>query len=129
MSTLTTELEADIATRPKPTDRSAMPETNTEQTPDGAFRRQRNWFTTRFGPGPDQAPVAAGRYILLGNPGRLRVGGEEDFICAIVNVIKDLLIEQVDLLAQGLGVEVRGQGVLERLPRQFPIMGQDMVVV
>ncbi|MEJ5921161.1 glutathione S-transferase C-terminal domain-containing protein [Bifidobacterium thermophilum] len=41
-------------------------ETTVEQTPDGAFRRQRNAFTVRFGSGPGQAPVQAGRYHILG---------------------------------------------------------------
>jgi putative glutathione S-transferase len=37
-----------------------------EQSPDGAFVRQGNWFATRFGPGPGQAPVEPGRYFILG---------------------------------------------------------------
>lgn len=41
-------------------------ETTVEQTPDGAFRRQRNAFTVRFGDQPGQAPVEAGRYHVLG---------------------------------------------------------------
>ncbi|NMM95664.1 Glutathione S-transferase domain-containing protein [Bifidobacterium sp. DSM 109960] len=41
-------------------------ETTVEQTPDGAFRRQRNAFTVRFGNKPGQAPVEAGRYHILG---------------------------------------------------------------
>lgn len=69
MSTLTAELEADIRTRPAGVARSSFPETTSEQTPDGAFRRQRNWFTRRFGDGPDQARPEPGRYLLLGNPG------------------------------------------------------------
>jgi len=40
-----------------------------EKTADGSFVRQRNWFTTRFGPGPDQAPVEPGRYFILGSLG------------------------------------------------------------
>ncbi|MDR1213534.1 MAG: glutathione S-transferase [Propionibacteriaceae bacterium] len=40
-----------------------------ERTLDGAFVRQRNWFNTRFGPGPDQAPVEPGRYFILGSLG------------------------------------------------------------
>ena len=43
-------------------------ETSVEQTPDGAFRRQRNAFTKRFGDGPDEAPVVPGRYRILGAP-------------------------------------------------------------
>lgn len=69
MSTLTTELETDLAGKPKSADTSAFPEKNVEQTPDGAFRRQRNWFTKRFGDGPGQVVPEAGRYLLLGNPG------------------------------------------------------------
>ncbi|MCH4160357.1 MAG: hypothetical protein LKF41_05930 [Bifidobacterium sp.] len=41
-------------------------ETTIEQTPDGGFRRQRNAFTRHFGDGPDEAPVEAGRYHILG---------------------------------------------------------------
>lgn len=41
-------------------------ETTVEQTPDGAFRRQRNAFSVRFGSGPGEAPVQAGRYHILG---------------------------------------------------------------
>lgn len=44
-------------------------ETTVEQTPDGAFRRQRNAFTVRFGNEPGQAPVEAGRYRILGAVG------------------------------------------------------------
>ncbi|MDR1387160.1 MAG: glutathione S-transferase [Propionibacteriaceae bacterium] len=40
-----------------------------ERTADGAFVRQRNWFNTRFGPGPGQAPVEPGRYFILGSLG------------------------------------------------------------
>lgn len=69
MSTLTNELEANVAERPAPVRTATFPETTVEQTPDGAFRRQRNWFTGRFGDGPGQHPVEAGRYLLLGNPG------------------------------------------------------------
>jgi putative glutathione S-transferase len=36
-----------------------------EQTDDGAFRRQSNRFRARFGDGPGQLPVQAGRYRLL----------------------------------------------------------------
>ena len=43
-------------------------ETSVEQTPDGAFRRQRNAFTKRFGDGPGEAPVVPGRYRILGSP-------------------------------------------------------------
>ncbi|GAA2182536.1 glutathione S-transferase C-terminal domain-containing protein [Brooklawnia cerclae] len=69
MASLTSGLEADLLNKPDPTDRSSFPETNVEQTPDGAFRRQRNWFSGRFGDGPGQAPAEPGRYLLLGNPG------------------------------------------------------------
>lgn len=40
-----------------------------EQTDDGAFRRQGNRFTTRFGNEPGLNPVEAGRYRLLVNTG------------------------------------------------------------
>lgn len=40
-------------------------EIRVEQTGDGAFRRQPNRFRTRFGDGPGEAPVEAGRYRLL----------------------------------------------------------------
>lgn len=69
MSNLTAQLEDDLATRPKPADRASYPEVVTEQTPDGAFRRQRNWFTKRFGTGPGQVEPEPGRFLLLGNPG------------------------------------------------------------
>ena len=69
MAILTAEQEAEI-NEPQPT---APTKPNAlirpEQTPDGAFRRQRNWFTTRFGDAPDQAPVEPGRYRLLGSVG------------------------------------------------------------
>jgi putative glutathione S-transferase len=38
-----------------------------EQTEDGAFRRQRNWFSGRFG--TDEFPVEPGRYAVLGSIG------------------------------------------------------------
>lgn len=44
-------------------------ETTVEQTPDGAFRRQRNEFTVRFGSQPGQAPAEPGRYHVLGATG------------------------------------------------------------
>jgi putative glutathione S-transferase len=69
MSTLTTDLEADLRAKPAPAERSSYPETTVEQTPDGAFRRQRNWFTRRFGDGVDQVRPEPGRFLLLGNPG------------------------------------------------------------
>lgn len=40
-----------------------------EQTHDGAFRRQSNYFTARFGDGPGELPVEAGRYRLIVHPG------------------------------------------------------------
>jgi putative glutathione S-transferase len=40
-----------------------------EQTEDGAFRRQRNWFTAHFGTGEAEFPVEPGRYVLAGNTG------------------------------------------------------------
>ncbi len=42
-----------------------FPEKTVEQSDDGAFVRQSNYFTTRFGAGPRQLPVEAGRYRLL----------------------------------------------------------------
>ena len=57
MAILTAEQEAEI-NEPLPRDPSSTNKLIVpEQTTDGAFRRQRNWFTTRFGDGPDQAPV------------------------------------------------------------------------
>lgn len=44
---------------------TVFPEKTVEQSPDGAFVRQSNRFRTRFGSGPGQLPVAAGRYRLL----------------------------------------------------------------
>ncbi|MFT4247158.1 MAG: hypothetical protein QM581_03840 [Pseudomonas sp.] len=44
---------------------TVFPEKSVEQTDDGAFRRQPNRFTARFGDGPGRLPVAAGRYRLL----------------------------------------------------------------
>jgi putative glutathione S-transferase len=69
MTTLTTDLEADIRNRPAPEKTDTFPETNVEQTPDGAFRRQRNWFTRRFGEGEGEVRPEPGRFLLLGNPG------------------------------------------------------------
>jgi putative glutathione S-transferase len=70
MATLTSALEADLHDKPQPVDRATFPETNVEQTPDGAFRRQRNWFSGRFGWGEaGKFTPEPGRYLLLGNPG------------------------------------------------------------
>ena len=67
MAILTAAQEAEI-NEPLPRDPSAPNKLIVpEQTGDGAFRRQRNWFTTRFGDGPGQAPVEPGRYRLLGS--------------------------------------------------------------
>lgn len=44
---------------------SVFSEKTLEQTDDGAFRRQPNRFTARFGDGPGRLPVQAGRYRLL----------------------------------------------------------------
>ncbi|MDR0592164.1 MAG: hypothetical protein LBG60_02670 [Bifidobacteriaceae bacterium] len=69
MATLTAELEQDLKAKPLGVDQAQFPETTTEQTEDGAFRRQRNWFTAHFG-GPDsQFPVEPGRYVLAGSTG------------------------------------------------------------
>lgn len=68
MATVLAEFEKELnAPTPPPPATAAFPETNVEQTPDGAFRRQRNLFNTRFGDGPGQAPVEKGRYKLLGS--------------------------------------------------------------
>jgi putative glutathione S-transferase len=40
-----------------------------EQTSDGTFRRQRNWFNARFGDEPGRVRPEAGRYRLLGSVG------------------------------------------------------------
>ncbi|MDR1078992.1 MAG: glutathione S-transferase [Propionibacteriaceae bacterium] len=47
----------------------SFPETTVEQTADGAFRRQGNYFPARFGVGPGRLPVAADRYRLALSPG------------------------------------------------------------
>ncbi|MDR1808025.1 MAG: glutathione S-transferase [Propionibacteriaceae bacterium] len=52
-----------------PTLETTLPELTAEQTPDGAFRRQRNWFSGRFGPAPGQFPVEPGRYAVFGSLG------------------------------------------------------------
>jgi glutathionyl-hydroquinone reductase len=44
---------------------TTFPEIAVEQTDDGAFRRQPNRFTARFGTGPDRLPPEAGRYRLI----------------------------------------------------------------
>ena len=69
MSTLTQDLETDVRNRPARQSTATFPETSVEQTPDGAFRRQRNWFTARFGTGEGQVRPEPGRFLLLGNPG------------------------------------------------------------
>ena len=49
MASVDTEFETELNTEhPEPEEQvKAYPETNTEQTPDGAFRRQRNLFPSR----------------------------------------------------------------------------------
>jgi putative glutathione S-transferase len=47
---------------------TARSEVEREIGADGAFTRQANRFTTTFGDGPDQAPVAPGRYRLIVSP-------------------------------------------------------------
>jgi putative glutathione S-transferase len=69
MATLTADLELDLKDRPVATPKASFPETTTEQTADGAFRRQRNWFTAHFGAGEGEFPIEAGRYVLAGNTG------------------------------------------------------------
>lgn len=71
MATLIQELETELNETPAspPPATTSFPETNVEQTPDGAFRRQRNWFNGRFGDGEGQFPAEPGRYRLLGSVG------------------------------------------------------------
>ena len=52
-----------------PTPDPLAPERVVEQTPDGAFRRRTNRFTTLFGDGPGRAPVVPGRYRLFVDAG------------------------------------------------------------
>ncbi|MDR1512423.1 MAG: glutathione S-transferase [Propionibacteriaceae bacterium] len=67
--TITAGTEADFKARPFVEPLLGSLKLGPEHTPDGAFRRQRNWFQTRFGPGADQVPVEPGRYFLLGSLG------------------------------------------------------------
>ncbi|SDL80720.1 glutathione S-transferase C-terminal domain-containing protein [Tessaracoccus oleiagri] len=67
MSNLSSDLEADVLSRPACVETGKIPETQAEQTPDGGFRRQRNHFTRRFGDAPGQAEPELGRYLLLGS--------------------------------------------------------------
>ncbi|MDR2156526.1 MAG: glutathione S-transferase family protein [Clostridiales Family XIII bacterium] len=70
MSTLNPGLEADLKALARTAEPPAeFPELSAEQTADGAFRRQRNWFTAHFGTGPDEFPVEPGRYVLAGQVG------------------------------------------------------------
>ncbi len=71
MASVDTEFETELNTEhPEPEEQvKAYPETNTEQTPDGAFRRQRNLFPVRFGEGPGQPKAEPGRYRILGSVG------------------------------------------------------------
>lgn len=69
MSALKSSVENELLHPPVRDDSEAMPEVVSEQTPDGGFRRQRNWFTAQFGDGEGQWPVEAGRYRLLGSVG------------------------------------------------------------
>ncbi|THF62790.1 glutathione S-transferase [Pseudothauera nasutitermitis] len=48
---------------------TVYPEKTVEQSHDGAFVRQGNVFTQRFGDGPAQLPVEAGRYRLIVSTG------------------------------------------------------------
>lgn len=48
---------------------SAYPEVKVEQTDDGAFRRQSNFFKGRFGSAQGQYPVESGRYRILVSTG------------------------------------------------------------
>ncbi|MDR1448907.1 MAG: glutathione S-transferase [Propionibacteriaceae bacterium] len=67
--TISPELEAELSARPAPVPLSERNPVGPESTGDGAFARQRNWFNTRFGPGPFDAPVEPGRYFILGSLG------------------------------------------------------------
>ncbi|MGO1592012.1 MAG: glutathione S-transferase C-terminal domain-containing protein [Ancrocorticia sp.] len=69
MTALKASVEYELLNPPARDDSAKMPEVVSEQTPDGGFRRQRNWFTARFGQEDGQWPVEAGRYRLLGSVG------------------------------------------------------------
>lgn len=69
MSVLKTSVENELLSPPVRDDSQTMPELATEQTPDGGFRRQRNWFTARFGNDDGGWPAEPGRYRLLGSVG------------------------------------------------------------
>ncbi|MDR1430757.1 MAG: glutathione S-transferase [Propionibacteriaceae bacterium] len=69
MAILTAEQETDLRHKPKSTPQAAFPETTVEQTADGAFRRQRNWFTAHFGGPGSKFPAEPGRYVLAGSTG------------------------------------------------------------
>jgi putative glutathione S-transferase len=61
------ELEAELKIKPEPEPQNEFPEKTVEQTEDGAFRRQRNWFSGRFG--TEEFPVEPGRYAVFGSIG------------------------------------------------------------
>jgi putative glutathione S-transferase len=70
--TVPAALQAEFVDPPRPKNATAIPERKPggpEQSPDGAFVRQGNWFAGRFGSGPGQAPVEPGRYFILGSLG------------------------------------------------------------
>lgn len=60
-------LEAEVRAPYERETQSEFPEKTVEQTEDGAFRRQRNWFSGRFG--TPEFPVEAGRYAVFGSIG------------------------------------------------------------
>ncbi|MDR0837737.1 MAG: glutathione S-transferase [Propionibacteriaceae bacterium] len=69
MAAITSAIEADyinlLHIEPPKSEGLPAPEVNN----DGALKRQRNYFTTRFGDGEGQAPVEPGRYFILGSLG------------------------------------------------------------
>jgi putative glutathione S-transferase len=69
MTNITAAQETDLSNAPKASLVKNIPEISAEQTTDGAFRRQRNWFNGRFGDGEGQYPVEPGRYLILGSIG------------------------------------------------------------
>lgn len=69
MTAITPQLEADFDNAPVPAEHKTPRITTREATDDGAFKRQGNYFTTRFGDAPGQARVEPGRYFILGSLG------------------------------------------------------------
>ncbi|MDR1236867.1 MAG: glutathione S-transferase, partial [Propionibacteriaceae bacterium] len=69
MTNISAAQETDLSNGPKASLVKGIPEVSAEQTTDGAFRRQRNWFNGRFGEGEGKYPVEPGRYLILGSIG------------------------------------------------------------